>query len=64
VNKKGGILSQLKEKVYVFADYIPPAVGKHNVCLLYNTVNAPKKGMYHFEAAVRLRENYLAISNL
>lgn len=45
-NEIGGLFSQMKEKVYAFADYLPP--GKHNSCLLYNTANMPKKGMYTF----------------
>ena len=28
-----------REKVYVYAAYLPP--GKHNTCLVYNTVNVP-----------------------
>ena len=39
VNKRSGILSEQKEKVYVFADYLP--YGKHNSCLLFGTKNTP-----------------------
>lgn len=56
INQKGGRLTEMKEKVYVYADFLPPAVGKHNVCLLYNTVHVPKKALYHIEAPVRQRE--------
>jgi hypothetical protein len=44
----------MKEKIYVYADFLPP--GKHNTCLLYNTPNEPKKGMYTFLVNVRHRE--------
>lgn len=53
VNKEQNALAEFKEKVYIFADYLPP--GKHNSCLLYNTTNAPKKGIYSFMTAVKPR---------
>lgn len=62
LNKKGGKLTEMKEKIYVFADYLPSAFGKHNACLLFNTIHQPKKGLYHFEAAVKPRELPLTLS--
>jgi len=44
----------MKEKLYVYADYLPP--GKHNCCILYNSINEPKKGLYTFLSNVRQRE--------
>jgi hypothetical protein len=60
INQNAGVLSELKERVYVFADYLPP--GKHNTCLLYNSVNKPKKGMYTFFTRVKPREKPLKLS--
>jgi hypothetical protein len=59
LNSKDQIFSQQKEKVYVYADFLPP--GKHNTCLLYNTPNIPRKGMYTFLANVKHRELPLSI---
>lgn len=44
----------MKEKIYVFADFLP--AGKHNTCFLFNTQNVPKKAMYTFLVNVRHRE--------
>jgi len=59
LNKRDQIFSQMKEKLYVYADFLPP--GKHNTCLLYNTPNEPKKGMYTFLVNVRNRELPLSL---
>ncbi len=61
INLKGQQLTDMKEKAYVFADYLPP--GKHNTCLLFNSQKVPLKGMYTFLAPVRPRELPLLISN-
>jgi hypothetical protein len=50
LNSKLGLISELKEKVYVFADFLPH--GKHNSCFVFNTQNKPKKGLYSFMANV------------
>jgi hypothetical protein len=51
-----------REKVYVFAKYLPP--GKHNTCLLYNTTNVPAKDLYTFFTIVKPREDQIPISNI
>jgi len=61
LNSKAGLISELKEKVYAFADYLPP--GKHNSCFIYNTQNKPKKGLYSFMTNIMPRELPLDISN-
>lgn len=52
--KTKGKLQSLQEKVYAFADYLPP--GNHNTCLLYNTLLAPLKSVYNFLTPVKARK--------
>jgi hypothetical protein len=61
LNSQIGLISELKEKVYAYADFLPP--GKHNTCFLYNTTNRPKKGLYTFLSNVNHRELPLDLSN-
>ncbi len=56
-NKK---FHEIREKIYVFADFLPP--GKHNTCLVYNTQNIPQKDIFNFLTLVKPREELIPIS--